>query len=273
MRGLFFSALLHGAVLAGLVVSWPYMRREASEVVPIVPIELISEAELAELVSVPEERESPEPEPEDEPAAPEEPEPLEETPPAEPEPAPEPETPAPPVPEEDEAPEEPEPTPEPEATPEPAPEEPKEDDPLAGLDDALIDLDPDKEDRATPREVAEDETGSDRDVERVGSGAELTITEEAALQAAFARCWRMPSGVPEPEKLVVEVRVKLNLDGTVAGAPRVLNDNEIRRSGNRFWMAARTQALSAVAECAPYDTLPESLRTEVFDFAFRPDAR
>ncbi|MBB4660349.1 cell envelope integrity protein TolA [Parvularcula dongshanensis] len=301
MRGagpFFVSFGLHVLVLVGVVFGWltGFLSRPVDpDIVPIIPVELLSEAELTDRVSVQEmvRAEEPEPEPEPEPAAeepeptpdpeplPPEPEPVPERPapepepapepqPAEPEPAPEP-TPAEPEPAK-EAPEpEPEPQPEP-AEPEPAPEEPEDVLDLASLDDALKDLTPDDRAPSSPREVAEGTATGERDQEQIGLGDKLTVSEEALLQSAFEQCWNRQFGVPDQERLIVSVRIELNPDGTLDGSPRVLNDGQISRSGNRYWAVARQRALSAVIDCAPYDMVPERLLSEPFVFNFKPPA-
>ena len=278
--GLILSVGLHAGAAALAVIGWPYISPDEPLIIPDVPIELISEAELADEVSVPEqsraEEPDPAPEPEPEPE-PQEPEPAPE-PPA-PEPDPEPAAPPPPEEAEEPAPEpEPKPdAPEPDPKPQPPakPEEPEDD--LAGLDDLLKDLTPDEEERRKPREVSKEGAGGSADVERIGTGRTLTITEEAALKQAFVRCWQEPGVVPNREKLIVSVRVRVNRNGTLNGAPVVLNDNEINRSGNRFWQAARLNAVAAVTQCAPYDFLPDALIEDAideggFDYTFRPEA-
>ena len=277
--GLILSTGLHAGAAALLVIGWPYLSPDEPLIIPDVPIELISEAELAEEVSIPEmakaeEDEPPAPEPEPEP---EEPEPEPEPEPAAPQPEPESEPVAPPPPDEAEEPEEPQepeaPEPDPEPTPEPEADEPEDE---FSLDDlAPIDLDPDKE-RKKPREVSEDAASGAVDAERVGTGRTLTITEEAALKAAFVDCWQEPGTVPNRESLIVRVRVRVNRNGTLNGAPTVLNDAEISRSGNRFWNTARINAVAAVTQCAPYDFLPDALILDAieeggFDYTFRPD--
>ena len=278
--GLVLSVGLHAGGAALLVFGWPYLSPSRPLIVPDVPIELISEAELAEEVSIPEmtreeadEPPAPEPDPEPEEAEPEPaPEPA-----SAPPPEPEPEPAAPPPPDEAEEPTEPEEPEPPKAAPEPAPAaEPDEPEDDFALDDLVIDLDPDKQDRKKPREVSEDTASGAVDAERVGTGRTLTITEEAALKQAFVRCWQEPSAVPNRERLIVRVRVRLNRNGTLNGAPVVLNDGEIDRSGNRFWQTARINAVAAVTACAPYDFLPDQLILDAideggFDYTFRPD--
>ena len=263
--GFFLSAGLHLAAALAFVVAWPMLRREPV-VLPSVPIELLSEAEIAEMIEVPEamraeepELDQPEPEPEPEEV---EPEPVPETPPPtpepEPEPLPEPEPEPEPQPEEPEVVEEPEPEPEePKVTPpDPEPKPEPEDDPLAGLDDALLDLDPDKQERRQPNEVDEGQ-GAERDQERVGLGERLLANEEAAVLARMERCWVPLTGAPDASELVVSLRFELTREGALVEPPSVLNDREINRSGNAFWRVARDRAVSAVEDCAPYDFLSE----------------
>ena len=276
--GLILSVGLHAAGAAALVLGWPYLSPSRPLIIPDVPIELISEAELAEEVSIPEMTRAEE----DEPPAPEpEPEPEELEPePAAPEPAPppDPEPAAPPPPDEADEPEEPQEPQAPKPTPDPTPEPPTPDEPEDdfSIDDLTIDLDPDKQDRKKPREVSDDAASGPADSERVGAGRTLTITEEAALKKAFVRCWQEPGVVPNRERLIVQVRVRVNRNGTLAGAPVVVNDGEINRSGNRFWQTARINAVAAVTQCAPYDFLPDELLVDAikeggFLYTFRPD--
>ncbi|MCI5045852.1 MAG: cell envelope integrity protein TolA [Aquisalinus sp.] len=260
------SVLLHVGAFMLAYLSLPDFR-DNPLVEVIIPIEILSEAEIAEETSVPEttaapepEPEAPEPEPEPEPVAPE-PEP-------EPEPVTEPEEVVPPLPEPEEAPveEAPEPEPEPEEQPEPVQPEPEpesEPDPdnldLDFLEDALKDLTPDQQ-RNAPRETPNAVPG-ERNQDRIGLGQQLTATEYDRIKAHVeSRCWNTQSfiGAPEPEKLVVRVEFELNRDGTLVGSPTVLNQTQIAVSGNPFWRVAERAAITAVRECAPYDFLPES---------------
>lgn len=211
----------------------------------IVPIEILREAEIYDETSVPETAVE---EPEDEPETQSEPEPA----PIEPEPEPdlEPEEIVPPLPD-------PEPEVE-EKEPEPDPEPGRDELDIGSLEDALKDLDPDK-DRAAPRETPLDVGTSESNQDRVGLGDRLTATEYDRLKAHVqSGCWNIQSfiGAPEPEKLIVEVEFNLNPDGSVFGDPRVLNRFQISTSGNAFWRVAERAAINAVLECAPYDFLP-----------------
>ncbi|NNE39607.1 MAG: cell envelope integrity protein TolA [Marinicaulis sp.] len=254
--GLLISFLLHiavvGAAFLDLLPIWP---RQNTIIEPYIPLELIAEAELDLMTSVPAAAPAPvEEEPEPEPDLPEEP--VEEEPPApvkEPEPEPDP------------APVEPEPEPapvvedeleEPEPTPKPEPEKPEELD-LAALS-KLIDKERETEQqqqRQTPSQVTEE---AETPREAVGAGDRLTASDEAKMRAAVERCWNASAiiGAPEPEKLVVVIEMELNRDGTLVSAPKVANSLQINLSGNRFWKVAEQAALRAVVSCAPYDFLP-----------------
>jgi hypothetical protein len=77
------------------------------------------------------------------------------------------------------------------------------------------------------------------------------------MRAAVGRCWQTQAliGAPEPEKLLVQLEVELNRDGTLRGQPRVANGLQISLSGNQFWKVAEQVAIRAVVSCQPYDFL------------------
>ena len=275
------SVLLHFGVAGLFYITWPQFADEFEPVVAV-PFEIIREAELADELSVPEMRESPEPPPETpvEEVLPEaDPEPLpEETnlpednpPPAEPEPEPQPEAPDPaPV---EEAPEQQPEEPVEETPPDPTPPEPEEPSlDLAALESELVNIVP--EETGAPQEVPQEAVQSLRDQQRIGLGARLTANEEALVRARVNQCWNRLSGAPEPEKLVVVIEFELNRDGSLLGVPRVMNRAQIRSSGNNFWIAAEQRAVQAVTNCAPYDFLSQDRYDawREFRFNFRPPA-
>jgi hypothetical protein len=276
------SVLLHSAAAAAVIVGFSLDQEEALYVPPV-PVELLTEAELSELLSVPEMVRAEEPAEEPEPVIEEpveEPEPILETPAPqpEPEPAPEPE----PIPEEPqevaEADPEPEPQPEPEPEPEPeeppAPEpEPTEDDLFADLGNALPDLDPDRADRRAPAQVNPEALAGDRNQERIGEGNQLTIREEDLLRACIVNKWNEDQGALNWQDLVVKVEIELNIDGTLARPPRVINDAQINRSGNPAWQAARQRALVAIRRCEPFTGLDPSRYNQwrIFTYNFDPE--
>ncbi|MEO0696035.1 MAG: hypothetical protein AAFY84_08045 [Pseudomonadota bacterium] len=270
--GFLTSVVLHGSAVALAFVSLPEGLRTTVEAEPVIPIELIAEAELDLTTSVPAAAPEPVEEPVEVPDLPE-PEPIEPEP-VEPEPSPEPE-PAPPEPEPEPEPAPPEPEPEPE--PEPKKTEPKPEPEKKGLDlnrlSALVDKERENKQTASqsPSQVTEQ---ADTPRAAVGAGDRLTASETAKMQAAIAECWQAGSlvGAPEPERLKVLLEVQLNRDGSLLRAPKVLNGTQIALSGNRFWKVAEQNAVRAVQACAPYGFLsPDRYETwQVMELNFDP---
>jgi hypothetical protein len=273
--GLLFSILLHACIIAAAFVSLPDSWRTKVIADPVVPIELIADAELAERTSVP--AAAPKPKPEVKPApdlpAPEKIETPKPEPKAEPEPKPEP----PPVKVE------PEPAPvKPEVKPEPEPQAPKpkpKPKPAPKNNDLDLDALSALVDKAKQNEPSSSGTPSDPLLESetpraaVGAGDRLTASEVDKMRAAVARCWNASAiiGAPEPEKLVVVLDIDLNRDGSLKGAPRVLNSMQINMSGNRFWKVAEQNAVRAVSACAPYDFFDQSRYQEWNEFTLNFD--
>ncbi len=283
--GFVASVLFHLCIVGGIVVwgrDWSPARDFMTE--PSVPVELITQAKLAEITNIPAAVEEPE---EDEPFefdVPDDPEPILHEPivvaALEPE-----ETAPPPPPEKTEpevTPEEPEPVKEPDPEPpKPKPEPPKPkpvvkkkepDDGGFDLDKYEDSLKKIREEEANPREPRE----TPRTAENTRSGStsgELTATETALVKAAMQKCWKPLDGAPNPEKLRVEVNFRLNRDGTLVASPKVLNSTQIALSGNRFWKVAEQNAIRAVVECQPYDFLPGDRyeRWKEFNLNFVPE--
>lgn len=249
MRFGFFASLLFHACLVGLAfVSLPAFLRTKVVDAPVIPIELINEAELAEKTNVQAAAPKPKPKPPEEKKAPPEekkPEPVKV---AEAEPKNEP----PPTKAEQK---------EPEKKQEPKKDQPKKDQPTKKNEDldldalaALVDKSR-KAEQETPDDVGETDIIADKAREAIGDGDRLTASEIDKMRAAVSRCWNASAiiGAPDPQKLVVEVDIDLNRDGTLSGAPRVVNSLEINLSGNRFWKVAEQTAIRAVQTCQPYD--------------------
>ena len=285
--GLFASVLFH-LCLAGGVVLWgsDWTSKREFVVEPSIPVELISEATLAEITNIPAAVEEADiaPAPQPEPDIPDDPVPVIEEPVASPVEEVAPVAPPPPQKEEVEEPEpaKPEPKPEPKKDleppkPKPKPTEKPKPEPKpkpAGFDlDALeAEAKAAKKDQApaerTPSQTAGVQGGT-------SAGGELTATETALVRAAMASCWTPLDGAPNPETLVVVMNFKLNRDGTLQGRPKVENAGQIALSGNRYWKVAERNAIQAISECAPYDFLPPE-RYDIwkeFYFTFIPPSQ
>lgn len=247
---IFLSAILHFGVLAAGFIVAPFLEVPEVQYRQVVPVELLSEAEFSERLSVPADRKSEEvveevPPPSNDIEVASLPEPIPTPQPVEPKPEPKPEPRR----------EEPKPEPKPQPRREETKPKTREDDFFSGLDEALIDLEDDQE-RGAPAEVTDPEGLRDQDV--VGLGDQLSASHIDQIRARMAeRCYDQPTGVPDAEKLVVRIRFNLDRSGEIIGQPEVLNARQIALSNNSWWRATRDRALQAVVTCAPYDFLPQ----------------
>src|SRR5436853_3853589 len=83
-----------------------------------------------------------------------------------------------------------------------------------------------------------------------GTAAQLSLSELEALRARLAQLWTIPAGAKDPQELVVQIRVKLKPDGTLAGPPMVLTSGK-----STLFAAARDSAVRALFRGQPYDML------------------
>lgn len=83
-----------------------------------------------------------------------------------------------------------------------------------------------------------------------GTDDQLSATIIEALVQRIRQCWVVPPGAREAN-IVVKVHFGLNLDGTVVGAPEVMN-----RDGDPLFDATARSAVAAVLECQAYGFLP-----------------
>lgn len=100
--------------------------------------------------------------------------------------------------------------------------------------------------------------------------AAMTQSEIAALQARLYQCWNPPIGVREVGELVVEVRISLLPDGSLAGEPIV---KSVQMASSPLAQIAAEAAVRAVVQCSPFGDI---LRPETYgqwnqiDFKFDP---
>ncbi|MDJ0942515.1 MAG: energy transducer TonB [Kiloniellales bacterium] len=282
--GMISSTLLHLAVLIVIAVGLPDFGRDL-EVAPPIPVEIATIDDLTR--PKPSKTQKPEPkvaeveEPQEIPDAPPPPPRPVAAPPPPPEPAPEPQQqaalpdPTPPEPTPEPEPE-PLPLPEPEAKPEPkeevkekpkpkppAPrpnrkpqvklakkpekkkEEPKED----RLASILNNVDQLKKEIPTPSEEKKQEAPQSR--QQVSAlDQRVTISEKDAIIRHVSRCWNVPAGARDAEKLIVGLRVYLHVDGTVQRT----QIEDLSRLRDPFFRAAAEAADRAVRRCSPLPT-------------------
>ena len=83
-----------------------------------------------------------------------------------------------------------------------------------------------------------------------GRAAQLSMSELDALRARLGQLWSIPAGATDPQELVVQIRIMLKPDGTLAAPPMVLTSGK-----SPLFVAARDSAIRAVLRGQPYDML------------------
>jgi len=274
IRGLPASILLHAAVIGAGYIVWPYVGTTATEEeFVLVPVELVEVGEMTNVAPVVE---------------PEEPKPVEEEPEPEPEPEPEEEdVPVEEVPDERDIPvddvetsqEAPAPEAEDDILPnfeaepdeeeEAPPEEPEEERPAtpnpqrksSALDDLLnsaestfqSERETRRETRPPPREPEPKREEAPAPQERRSGAGERTantVRIEQLLYNQIYPCWDGVSDQPEPERLNVSMRARLDAEGNVIDLDLVRPSRA--PIGDRSMQLAIERAQRAVQKCQPY---------------------
>ena len=262
LRGLPASIILHGAVVFGGAVAWPYIapERQVEDFVPVtLDIELDVTTNLAPIIRRAPEPEPEEPEPEEEvieEIIEEEPEAedlesgedeLETTDIREIEPEPEIEEIIDPV-EDENAPIVPE------EREEPEPREPDTFDDILG-DASKLFSEEKKTQRRDPikqdKKILVDETKVREPRKGVGDRSRETARIEALIFSQMVQCWDTVLDQPNYERLQVTVKFSLNEDGSLDGDVELVNPRRVP-IGDRPMRVATERALRAARKCAPY---------------------
>ena len=87
-------------------------------------------------------------------------------------------------------------------------------------------------------------------------GSSLTMSERDSVRRQIEPCWNVPAGARDTENLVVDIRLRLNADGTVMTAEFV---DRARAARDTFFRAAAESALRAVLNpsCSPLRLPPK----------------
>lgn len=243
-RSVIASGILHLGVIAATSVAWPRSMELPDDPPPAIPIELVTVADQTNIAPAAPDPPKPDPQPQQETPPPAEPPP----PPPEAEVAPEPDKP--PV---------PKPAPEKEevaAAPKnpvrprlkPQPDVPQKFDVDSVL--ALLDKDAPKK---TPVPNAKP---ADVPVKGLGAQDAFTVDLKDALLSQMRECWNIPVGAPNPEQLIVQVRVFLAPDGSLAQPPQLEPASRAAAASNPYMRSAAEAALRAINVCEPYKHLP-----------------
>lgn len=81
---------------------------------------------------------------------------------------------------------------------------------------------------------------------------QLTIRDIDAIKVQMRRCWTIPAGAVNAHKLIVKIKIFLDVDGNMITPPRVLT-----RARGRFFRIAVENALRALRRCQPFKMPPE----------------
>jgi hypothetical protein len=243
-RSIIASGFLHLAVIVVATVSWPHAIALSDESPPVVPVDLVTVAEETNIAPTVAEQKPPEPEPQAPPpqqqAAP--PPPQAEVAPADLDKAKPQETPK----EADAAPAPPKPA-LPRRKPRPDPQAAFNVDSVLALLDKRAPKAPPPPPNAKPAEQT---------IRGIGAQNALTVDLQDALLAQMRECWNVPVGAPNPEQLIVQVRVFLAQDGSLAQPPQLEPATRAAVASNQYMRTAAEAALRAVNVCEPYKRLP-----------------
>ncbi|MGE0830197.1 MAG: hypothetical protein AB7O04_12710 [Hyphomonadaceae bacterium] len=229
MRGWILSLVIHAAAVLTTLVAWQSSASSDAPQVNVVPVEIMTLADVSNVSA----QSSPQ---EEEEALPEE------------------------------------------ATPEPPVEEtrPAEQAPQQRRQTqsslVLADLQPDllgdlRREKTSPRrnEGAAADGGGDR----TGLGTrELAALRDrlASLTRAHLlrnRCWRAPADMPNPERLIVQVRFRLDAQGRVSGRPQVVSPTSVM--GDPEMRVAVDRAVAAVLRCDPFPFPDDPIAADHYD--------
>ncbi len=86
----------------------------------------------------------------------------------------------------------------------------------------------------------------------------LSLSEIDAFRAQMKQCWTVPAGAANADDLAVRVSLGLNLDGSLASGPFVVNKGRI---GDPYFRAAAESVLRAIRRCQPFQMPADKYRS------------
>ena len=89
-----------------------------------------------------------------------------------------------------------------------------------------------------------------------GAAAQLSQNELAAFRSRVQSCWSLPSGAESVDRLMVVLRIQFNRNGTVRGAPQV-----VEATATTIGPVFAESAKRAILQCQPYTMF----RAETYD--------
>ena len=134
-------------------------------------------------------------------------------------------------------------------------EEKKKADDFAALMSKLKQQEKQEPTKEKPKDDASQAENKTRSDAAYDDSMPLSISEKDMIRGQFIKCWTMPAGSPNPEELIVQVRVLLGQDGSVTEA-KLVSGQEGRYGSDTFFRAAADAAIRAVWKCSPLQQLP-----------------
>lgn len=266
----FLSAGLHLIILLLAIFGLPIFDTEFELPPEALPVEL---APISELTNIPKKPQKPVEEPKQKP----EPKPA---PPPEPQSAPEPEAESvPPPPDETKKAEvKPEPPKEPERVarvdgPKPKQKPKKKPEPKFDLNRIAALLDKSEK---SPAPVEEDPDAAETEAPMpspVSLSDQMTLSEIDSIRVQIEKCWIVPAGARYAENLVVQLRIYLQPDGSLARPPEVVDRLRMSMPGEENFRTAAESAIRAVQKCEPLQNLPPDKYQRWRDIELKFDPR
>ena len=244
-RSVVGSGFLHVAIITAASVAWPMSFDLPDETPPAIPVDLVTVADVTNVAPAMPDPPKPEPKVEEQPPPPPEAAP----PPPEAEVAPEPDKPPVPKP----APEKEQVAAAPAHPVRPRPKPEREKPQKFDVDSVLAFLDKSAPQKPAPAPAAKP---AEMPVRGLGAQDSFTVDLKDALLSQMRQCWNVPVGAPDPEKLIVQVRVFLTPDGSLAQPPQLEPGSRAAAAANPYVRSAAEAALRAVNVCEPYKHLP-----------------
>lgn len=270
--GSILSGIFHVVLATAVVLGLPSFRSKPPEPEQMATVEVVTLAPKATAPELPKPPtpKLPEPKPEAKPQpTPPAPPP---TPKAEARPEPKPEPKPEPLPEKKAEPIKPEKPPEPKKVePKKAEAKPEKDRFDDVLNSVLKNRAPAKPSRPDPDAKPTQQAAVPRPVQGAPNlSAQLARSEMDAVRDRIRPCWNFPVGAPNPERLIVDIHVSMNQDGTVRDAQIA---DTARLASDPFYRSAAEAALRATLNprCQPLPLPPEKYNTwKNFTFGFDP---
>ncbi len=104
-----------------------------------------------------------------------------------------------------------------------------------------------------------------------GGGSKLTGDLESALRNQVKECWAEPADLSDPQSLLVEVAMDLQINGALAKPPKLVKPTS-KAGASASLVVAIDNAMRAAKQCAPY-SLPKDRYEEWASFTFRFDPK